>query len=102
MEEKILEENITKDKVIKEGSIEDFNNTMTLFYGKETGIIRDNGPGRQDLKTYYGASAGDFNYDFIVIEKDDYVLNNLEKFIIQNGKLMRKPDPKASKYPVAE
>lgn len=101
MEEKILEENIAKDKVIEEGSIEDFNKTMTLFYGKETGIIRDHAQGRQDLN-YYGASAGDFNYDFIVIEKDDYVLNNLEKFIIQNGKLMRKPDPKASKYPVAE
>ncbi|ELC8426281.1 hypothetical protein QYB63_002935 [Clostridium perfringens] len=95
------EEIIKEENKIEEGSIEDFNNTMTLFYGKETGIIRDHAQGRQDLN-YYGASAGDFNYDFIVIEKDSYVLNNLEKFIIQNGKLLLKPDPNASKYEVAK
>lgn len=102
MEEKILEEKTTTEsnKVIRKGSIEDFNNTMTLFFGKKTGIIRDHAQGRQDLN-YYGASAGDFNYDFIVIEKNDYVLNNLEKFIIKDGQLMRKPDPNASKYPIA-
>ncbi|MDK0853233.1 hypothetical protein P5F25_15175 [Clostridium perfringens] len=95
------EEIIKEENKIEEGSIEDFNNTMTLFYGKETGIIRDHAQGRQDLN-YYGASAGDFNYDFIVVPKDDYVLNNLEKFIIQNGKLMLKPDPQLNKYEVAK
>ncbi|EPB8168488.1 hypothetical protein [Clostridium perfringens] len=87
---------------IIEGSIEDFNNVMTIFYGKETGTIRGYALGRQDLKTYYGDSLGDFNYGAIVVPKDDYVLNNLEKFIIQNGKLMLKPDPQLNKYEVAK
>ena len=85
---------------VEEGSIDDFNKNMTLFYGKETGIIRNYSSGRVDLK-FYGNEVGDFNYDFIVVPKDDYVLNNLEKFIIKDGQLMRKPDPNASKYPIA-
>ena len=98
----MAEELIKEENKIEEGSIDDFNKNMTLFYGKETGIIRDHSQGRQDLKTYYRESAGDFNYDFIVVPKDDYVLNNLEKFIIQNGKLMLKPDPQLNKYEVAK
>lgn len=99
----MAKENTTEiNNEVQEGSIYDFNKTMTLFYGKETGIIRDYAQGRQDLKTYYKESAGDFNYDFIVVPKDDYVLNNLEKFIIQKGKLRLKPDPEISKYEVAK
>lgn len=89
-----------KSNEIVPNSIEDWNKNMTLFYGKETGIIRCTSPGRQDL-SYFGEAIGDFNYGFIVVEKDDYVLNNLEKFIVKDGKLMRKPDPNASKYPIA-
>lgn len=96
MSEEILNEKIK----VEEGSIDDFNKNMTLFYGKETGIIRNYSSGRVDLK-FYGNEVGDFNYDFIVVPKDDYVLNNLEKFIIKDGQLMRKPDHNASKYPIA-
>ncbi|MGL6184707.1 MAG: hypothetical protein ACRC1T_04945 [Clostridium chrysemydis] len=81
-------------------SIEDFNKTMTLFYGKETGVIRGHAQGRQDL-SYYGDSIKDFNYDFIVVEKDDYVLNNLVKFIVKDGELMIKPETKTNKYKIA-
>lgn len=94
------EEILNEENKVEEGSIEDFNKNMTLFYGKETGIIRNYSSGRVDLK-FYGNEVGDFNYDFIVVPKDDYVLNNLEKFIIKDGQLMRKPDPNASKYPIA-
>ncbi|HHD2772652.1 TPA: hypothetical protein ACOTHO_002552 [Clostridium perfringens] len=94
------EEILNEENKVKEGSIDDFNKNMTLFYGKETGIIRNYSSGRVDLK-FYGNEVGDFNYDFIVVPKDDYVLNNLEKFIIKDGQLMRKPDPNASKYPIA-
>ncbi|MFH5973059.1 hypothetical protein ACHM2L_03960 [Clostridium perfringens] len=87
---------------IIEGSIEDFNNVMTLFFGKETGAIRGYALGRQDLKTYYGDSLGDFNYGAIVVPKDNYVLNNLEKFIVKNDKLLLKPNPELSKYEVAK
>ena len=82
---------------IVEGSIEDFNNVMTIFYGKETGNIRGYALGRQDLKTYYGDSLGDFNYGAIVVPKDNYVLNNLE-----NDKLLLKHNPELSKYEVAK
>lgn len=94
------EEILNEENKVEEGSIDDFNKNMTLFYGKETGIIRNYSSGRVDLK-FYGNEVGDFNYDFIVVHKDDYVLNNLEKFIIKDGQLMRKPDPNASKYPIA-
>ncbi|EDT13972.1 hypothetical protein P3F01_16320, partial [Clostridium perfringens] len=94
------EEILNEENKVEEGSIDDFNKNMTLFYGKETGIIRNYSSGRVDLK-FYGNEVGDFNYDFIVVPKDDYVLNNLEKFIIKDGQLMRKPDPNASKYPIA-
>lgn len=94
------EEILNEENKVEEGSIDDFNKNMTLFYGRETGIIRNYSSGRVDLK-FYGNEVGDFNYDFIVVPKDDYVLNNLEKFIIKDGQLMRKPDPNASKYPIA-
>lgn len=94
------EEILNEENKVEEGSIDDFNKNMTLFYGKKTGIIRNYSSGRVDLK-FYGNEVGDFNYDFIVVPKDDYVLNNLEKFIIKDGQLMRKPDPNASKYPIA-
>lgn len=94
------EEILNEENKVEEGSIDDFNKNMTLFYGKETGIIRNYSSGRVDLK-FYGNEVGDFNYDFIVVPKDDYVLNNLEKFIIKDGQLMRKPDPNVSKYPIA-
>lgn len=92
---------MTVENIVEKDSIQDFNNTITLFYGEKTGIIRDHAQGRQDL-SYYKENAGDFNYNFIVIEKDDYILNNLEKFLIQDGQLVRKPDPEASKYPIAK
>ncbi|UBK99684.1 hypothetical protein KLF26_10775 [Clostridium perfringens] len=94
------EEILNEENKVEEGSIDDFNKNMTLFYGKETGIIRNYSSGRVDLK-FYGNEVGDFNYDFIVVPKDDYVLNNLEKFIIKDDQLMIKPDPNASKYPIA-
>lgn len=94
------EEILNEENKVEEGYIDDFNKNMTLFYGRETGIIRNYSSGRVDLK-FYGNEVGDFNYDFIVVPKDDYVLNNLEKFIIKDGQLMRKPDPNASKYPIA-
>lgn len=93
---------INKETNFEEGSIKDFNKTMTIFFGKETGNIRDYAPGRQDLN-YYGDEASDFNYDFIVVEKDEYILNNLDKFMVQNKKLVLKPtDPQLSKYEVAK
>lgn len=61
------EEILNEENKVEEGSIDDFNKTITLFYGKETGIIRDHAQGRQDLKTYYGKSVGDFNYGCIVV-----------------------------------
>ncbi|MFY8262972.1 hypothetical protein ACOT7R_08750 [Clostridium perfringens] len=89
------------NRVTMSNSIKDWETTMTLFYGLKTGIIRGFSSGRQDLG-YYGKDIDDFNYGFIVVDKDEYVINNLEKFIIKNGELMMKVEPSLNKYKIAE
>lgn len=93
---------INESKIIIENTINDFNSVITIFYGKETGIIRNYSQGRTDLKTYYGASVKDFNYDYIIVPRDEYVINNLEKFIVKNGELMMKAEPNLNKYKIAD
>lgn len=93
---------VNEGEVIMENTISDFNNVITIFYGRETGIIRNYSQGRTDLKTYYGASMKDFNYDYIIVPRDEYVINNLEKFIVKNGELMMKAEPSLNKYKIAE
>lgn len=83
-------------------TIEDFNSHMTIFYGKETGTIRGYVGGIQTLEEYYGEGHKDFNYETIVLPRDNYVLDNIGKFIVVNGKLMIKPSPSLVRYEVAD
>lgn len=48
--------------------------------------------------SYFGPEKYDYNYKFIVVDKDDYLLNNLENFKVENGKLKLKNNDILAKY----
>lgn len=72
---------------------------MTLFYSKRTGEIKAYTTGISDMG-YYGDDEEDFSiiYDFIVADRDDYVLNNIEQFEIVDGEVKLKENIDLEKY----
>lgn len=80
-------------------TIKEHENSMTLFYSKQTGEIKCYCTGIQDMN-YFGTSKIDFEiiYAFIVIEKDEYILNNLDLFKVSNNKVVLKKGIDLSKY----
>lgn len=81
-------------------TIKDFESKVTLFYSLKTGEIKLTAGGIQNM-SYFGPEKDDFNYGFLVIYKDDYLLSNLEKFVVQNDRVKLKEVP-ISKYEVAD
>ncbi|MCS4570228.1 hypothetical protein FZ989_06615 [Clostridium perfringens] len=80
-----------------DNSIKNFEKKVTLFYSKTTGDIKLHAGGIQDM-SYFGTEKDDYNYKFIVVDKDDYLLNNLENFKVENGKLKLKNNDILAKY----
>lgn len=80
-----------------DNSIKNFENKVTLFYSPTTGDIKLHAGGIQDM-SYFGAERDDYNYKFIVVDKDYYLLNNLENFKVENGKLKLKSNSILAKY----
>ncbi len=81
-------------------TIEDMEKKMTIFYSKQTGKIKAYCGGIQNMD-FFGQNKIDFEiiYDFIVLAKDDYVLNNIDKFKIVDGVPKLKETPvDMSKY----
>lgn len=72
---------------------------MTLFYSKRTGEIKAYTTGISDMG-YYGDDEKDFSiiYDFIVVDRDDYVLNNIEQFKIVDKKIKLKETVNLDEY----
>lgn len=72
-------------------TLEEMEKSMTLFYMKRTGDIVNKATGIQDMK-FYSDFEEDYNkiIDFVVLAKDEYVLNNIEKFKIVDKKLILK------------
>lgn len=64
-------------------TIEEHQKYMTIFYKKRDGEIRGCATGIQDM-SFYGDDEEDFSiiFDFVVLEKDRQVLDNIEKFKI--------------------
>ena len=67
-------------------TIEEMNKKMTLFFSKKTGEIKASCGGIQNM-SFFGENKVDFEiiYDFAVVDKDDYVLQNLSLFKIVDG-----------------
>lgn len=80
-------------------TIEEHQNSMTLFYSKQTSEIKSYATGIQDMN-YFGINKIDFEiiYDFIVVERDEYVISNLDLFKVTNNKVILKENIDLSKY----
>ncbi len=81
-------------------TIEEMNMKMTLYYSKNTGEITQLITGISDMNIF-GTNKDDFKiiWDYIVVEKDDYVIKNLSKFIVNGNKELKiKENIDLSKY----
>ncbi|MEN8079181.1 hypothetical protein ABFP60_19650 [Clostridioides difficile] len=74
-------------------------NKMTIFYNKRLGIIQAIVTGTQNM-SYFGEQEEDFKiiYDYIVVDKDEYVINNSSYFIVINNALKLKDSACINKY----
>lgn len=74
-------------------------NKMTVFYNKRLGTIQAIAGGTQDM-SYFGEEEEDFKliYDYIVIENDEYVINNSNNFCVSEKQLKFKNAEKVNKY----
>lgn len=72
---------------------------MTLFYSKRTGEIKAYTTGVTDMG-YFGEDKEDMSviYDFIVVDRDDYVVDNIEQFKIIDEKIKLKEITNLDKY----
>ena len=78
-------------------SLTDMESAMTIFYSKRTGAIITFATGIQSMK-FFAENEEDFIliYDFIVANKDQYVLDNIEKFVITKGAIKLKDEYKTN------
>lgn len=77
-------------------SVED---KMTLFYSKRSGEIKSYTTGITDMG-YFGDDKVDMEviYDFIVVDLDNYVLDNIGQFIVIDNKVKLKDTINLEKY----
>ncbi|GFZ31228.1 hypothetical protein CSC2_17540 [Clostridium zeae] len=84
-------------------TLDEFNKKMTLYYSKETGEIKSYCLGPQTMD-YFNVNKEEFSkiWDYKVFDRDDYVINNKEKFVVdlETNQLKIKQDA-LPKYPVA-
>lgn len=80
-------------------TIEEMQEKMTIFYSKQTGEIKSALAGIQDMN-FFGNNKVDFEiiYDFLVVDKDNYVIENLQLFNVVSGELKLKNTIDLSKY----
>jgi len=64
-------------------TIEETDNSMTIFYSKSSGEIKNFATGIQDMN-FYTNDKDDFSIirDYVVLPKDDFVLKNIDQFKI--------------------
>lgn len=81
-------------------TIEEMKSKMTIFYSKQTGEIKAACGGIQNMN-FFGTNKVDYEiiYDYVVLDRDKYVLDNIDKFKIVNGQVKLKEAPEdLSKY----
>lgn len=72
-------------------NITEFNNIMTVFYSISTGKIKSIVSGKQDMNVF-GEDKEDYNYEFLIVDKDEYIFKNFEKFEVINGEVALKKE----------
>jgi len=67
-------------------NIQEMQNKMTIFYSQNTGKIKNIMTGIQNMEVF-GEDKEDYNYEFLVLDYDSFVINNYNNFIVENGKI---------------
>ena len=70
---------------------------ITLFYSLATGKIKLYCTGVQNMD-YFGEDKNDYNYGILIVENDNYIIQNIDKFIVENGELVIVPQTISNKY----
>lgn len=80
-------------------NIEEMQRKMTLFYSKQTKEIKCVATGIQDIN-YFGENKVDFEiiYDYLVVDKDDYIFENTSLFKVEDGRAVLKTIPETIDY----
>lgn len=78
-------------------TIEFYEKVVTLFYSLNTGEIKISAGGKQDMN-YFGRDKHDYNYGFLVVERDEFLINNLNNFLVIDGVLQLKENSFISRY----
>lgn len=80
-------------------NISEEQSKMTIFYNRRLGSIQAIAGGIQDM-SYFGDQEEDFKiiYDYIVVDNDEYVINNSSNFIVINNGLKFKDSACINKY----
>ncbi|MDB2122393.1 MULTISPECIES: hypothetical protein [Clostridium] len=80
-------------------NIEEMQRKMTLFYSKQTKEIKCVATGIQDIN-YFGENKVDFEiiYDYLVVDKDDYIFENTSLFKVEGNRVILKEPPKEIDY----
>jgi hypothetical protein len=87
-----------------EHTIEEMQANMTIIYNKRTGAIKASFSGIQNMDTLYGDEAEDYKliWGELVLEKDEFVLNNLQQFKINTETIaLELVQDIANKYAIA-
>ena len=74
-------------------------NELTIFFNRRTGIIKELCSGAQTMD-WFGEEAQDFEliYDFIIVEFDQYILENYMSMKVVDRELKAKQEHIPEKY----
>lgn len=63
-------------------------NKLTIYFNKRTGTIKELCSGIQDM-SWFGDEAQDYEliYDFIVVDDDRFIFENIQMFHVVDGQL---------------
>ena len=80
-------------------SIEEMQDNMTIYFSKRTGEIKSIVGGIQSMDIF-GTDKEDYEliWDLIIAEKDEYVMQNIDKFRVDEGNIKLKESVDLSKY----
>jgi len=84
-------------------TIEENENSMTIFYRKSNGDIKGIMTGINDMSAF-GDEEADFNliWDYVVLPKDDFVLQNPFNFKVNIETKSLEIKANSLNYPIAE
>ena len=68
-------------------SLEEHRNKLTVFYSLNTGKVKCYCGGIQDMN-YFGEDKEDYNYDYIVVDYDNFIIRNFENIKVVDKTLI--------------